>query len=574
MNEINDRRITIKEELISDFIPKKLTADEHRYKYPYTIPKFQRYFIWEYKDIKILWDSIYRNYPIGSFIVWESDKELPDNREIADNILFVPTESNTYKYILDGQQRITSLIVSILGAKKTPHNRKRPKDYTIWFSLKQAQKETQENDLEKKKDIELFFTSQEKNKFPEEEQKYFIKVSDLIEFNSKIYDKFFELGEKDIAHLYQDIYQRLKTSYKLSIIQLKNIPIEEVCELFTRVNVQGKKLSTIDLITANTFRDNFYLRDYLDKLYGEGGDLDRLNYSDIDETLFIRLISIINNKSCKESDLFKLTSRDFKDHWERSSDALKEAIKFLQRMNITSPSILPYSPMLVSLSYFLYLLRGKTLEDNTEKMIQKWFWIKSFNGDYQGATNEEIKNDCSLFEEFINKKKSFKFNLKINLEELDKTTEANPVFNEKLNLSSGFCKSILCLMANAFPKDFTNHNEINIYDALIKYKKSELHHIFPKNSNSVKGKFSDEEINSVVNICFLPKESNQIISNKNPSEYFIEKVKENNIHYEEDLENNLIPVEKDSGIWDDNFKKFLIKRTELISKKIKELTKY
>ena len=102
-----------------------------------------------------------------------------------------------------------------------------------------------------------------------------------------------------------------------------------------------------------------------------------------------------------------------------------------------------------------------------------------------------------------------------------------------------------------------------------------MHHIFPKNSSSVKGKFSDDEINSIVNICFLPKESNQSISSANPSKYFIDKVKEKNTqYYEEDLENNLIPNYKDSGIWDDNFKKFLMERTKLINKKIKELTKY
>ena len=76
----------------------------------------------------------------------------------------------------------------------------------------------------------------------------------------------------------------------------------------------------------------------------------------------------------------------------------------------------------------------------------------------------------------------------------------------------------------------------------------------------------------IINICFLPKKSNQIIGYKNPSEYFVDKVKESNIHYEEDLEHHLIPYHKDSGIWNNTFKKFLIERTGLINEKIKELT--
>lgn len=561
----NERKIHVKEELISDFIPKKFNEDERKFKYPYTIPKFQRYFVWDYKEIKDLWDSIYRNYPIGSFIIWESEKKLPDNREISDDISFIPTDSKTYKYILDGQQRITSLIVSILGANKTSPNRKRPIDFTIYLSLKQAKKEIEEKDLEEKKKIQLFFTKKEKDKLPEDEKKYLVKVNKLIEKDSEIWKKFYKEGEEDIGDLYNSICDRLKTKYKLSIINLQNIPIEEVCELFTRVNIKGKKLSTIDLITANTFKDGFYLRDYLESLYGESGDLDKLNYSDLDEILFIRLISMIKNKSCKESDLFNITSEEFKDNWEKASDSLKEAIKFLQKMNITSPKIFPYSPMIVSLSYFFYLLRGKTIDEETKRYIKNWFWIKSFNGDYQGATNEEIRNDCQLFKKFIDKEGNFKFNLTTNL-----TPER--ILSEKINFSSGFCKSILSLMANMFPRDFTNHNEVNIYDVLIRYKKSELHHIFPKKS-SIGKKESEEEINSIVNICFLPKESNQKISNDNPSDYFNKKVKKvNETYYQEDLKTNLIPSEENSAIWNNNFKKFLIDRAKLINNRIKELT--
>jgi len=565
-NSINERKISIREELIWDFIPKKKTSDEKKYHYNYTIPKFQRDFVWDDKEIKKLWDSIYRNYPIGSFMIWESDKELPDNREIADNIKFLRTDYNTYKYILDGQQRITSLIVSILGGEKVPKGRKRPKNLTIYFSLKEAEKEIKEKDLDEKKKISLFFTEKEVKKLSnKEEKKYIIKVSKLIDFDSKIYSEFYKEGEEEIASLYQEICNRLKTSYKLSIINLQNIPVEEVCELFTRVNVSGKKLSTIDLITANTFRNGFYLRDYLDELYGENGDLDKLNYSELDELLFIRLISIIKNNSCKESDLFNnLTSDDFKENWNKASDSFKESIKFLRKMNITSPKIFPYSPMIVSLSYFFYLLRKHPINDEIKNSIEKWLWIKSLNGDYQGATNEEIKNDCILFRKFINKEGDFKFNLNINLEET--------VPNEKLNLSSGFCKTLLCVMANMYPKDFTNHKEVDVYDLLIKYKKSELHHIFPKKSKSIEG-YSDDEINSIINICFLPKESNQNVSNANPKDYFKGKVKDINDYYEEDLKSNLIPYDKDSGIWNDDFQKFLKNRAELIIKRINEIIK-
>ena len=204
------------------------------------------------------------------------------------------------------------------------------------------------------------------------------------------------MGEEDIANLYQQISQRINR-YKLSIITLKNIPKEEVCELFTRVNTKGEKLSTIDLITAYTYKDDFYLKsdEYLGKIFGDSKDLDRLDYSDLDETLFIRIISMIVKGSCKESDLFELGVKDFKDNWNKGADAIKEAIQFLKKLNIDSSVILPYSPMIVSLSYFFYLIKEKRLSftDELKQAITKWFWVNSLGGNYKSSTNDKIKND-------------------------------------------------------------------------------------------------------------------------------------------------------------------------------------
>ena len=41
----------------------------------YAIPVFQREFVWDLSNIKSLWDSIYRHYPIGSFLIWETEEK-------------------------------------------------------------------------------------------------------------------------------------------------------------------------------------------------------------------------------------------------------------------------------------------------------------------------------------------------------------------------------------------------------------------------------------------------------------------------------------------------------------------
>jgi len=80
------------------------------------IPPFQREFVWETSRICFLLDSIYRGYPIGSFIFWKTSRRLPHHRSIGGLPLAdVPLGSLT-DYVLDGQQRITSLYAAIRGA--------------------------------------------------------------------------------------------------------------------------------------------------------------------------------------------------------------------------------------------------------------------------------------------------------------------------------------------------------------------------------------------------------------------------------------------------------------------------
>jgi hypothetical protein len=84
------------------------------------LPEFQRPFVWKRKQIIELVDSIFRNYPIGSMLVWESTQELASKRTIAD--LEVGERSKTYpvNYLLDGQQRLSTICGVLYWAPGDP----------------------------------------------------------------------------------------------------------------------------------------------------------------------------------------------------------------------------------------------------------------------------------------------------------------------------------------------------------------------------------------------------------------------------------------------------------------------
>jgi hypothetical protein len=86
------------------------------------IPQFQRKFVWSIEETAGLIDSILKGYPIGTFIIWETNDRLRSVRNIG-NFQFPDTpDGNTVQYVLDGQQRMTSLYVALRGAKLEDDN--------------------------------------------------------------------------------------------------------------------------------------------------------------------------------------------------------------------------------------------------------------------------------------------------------------------------------------------------------------------------------------------------------------------------------------------------------------------
>src|SRR3989339_1217207 len=96
-----------------------------------TLPEMQRRYVWPATRVRDLLDSLYRGYPSGTILVWETDEEMP-TRELAVRSTRTPTTSQKL-LLLDGQQRVTSLSAILGGEPVHVRNRRRPID--ILFNL-------------------------------------------------------------------------------------------------------------------------------------------------------------------------------------------------------------------------------------------------------------------------------------------------------------------------------------------------------------------------------------------------------------------------------------------------------
>jgi uncharacterized protein with ParB-like and HNH nuclease domain len=98
------------------------------------IPQFQRDFVWSKTKSAKLLDSIVKGYPIGTFILWKTNERLRSIRNLGGVALPETAPGDSIKYLLDGQQRLTSLFVTLKGL--TIQREEHHEDYSkFWVDL-------------------------------------------------------------------------------------------------------------------------------------------------------------------------------------------------------------------------------------------------------------------------------------------------------------------------------------------------------------------------------------------------------------------------------------------------------
>jgi uncharacterized protein with ParB-like and HNH nuclease domain len=212
------------------------------------IPPFQREFVWEPEDVLTLWDSLYRFYPIGSLLCWESPAYLRIHRRAGGQILPGPEgtggKPRKWLYLLDGQQRATALLVSILG-ERAKVRQQYHFDYTLYFDATAA---------------EFFFENSLNRRKRNVNPVFLIRLQDVFDGGKAVEtDLAADPGySPTIAHQLRPLL-RIFADYKIPLIQLRGFDVPAVREIFERINQQGKDLKSLDIMIARTFQNYEYL---------------------------------------------------------------------------------------------------------------------------------------------------------------------------------------------------------------------------------------------------------------------------------------------------------------------------
>lgn len=502
------------------------------------IPKFQRGFVWQKADVLALLESILQGYPIGSLLLWRTEQKLNSERDIEGFTLPPTPDKYPTNYVLDGQQRLTTIygVLSYKGATNEPHI------LSVCYDLRKKElRHRQSTDAHWCLPLNVMFDFNRFNQF----QQSLTALPDADDLNSE-------------ALRVNETFRE----YQVPVVTLTERTLDEVCPIFERINSTGTKLTVYDLMVAATYSEDFDLNDEVQTLrkslrarsFNIGGDS------------ILRTLSALRGKSVKKKAILalrELPRSELRENLKVARKALEKAIDFLRmEVGVVSSDFLPYEAQLTVLSKVFSLQKDPlTLEQRAA--LRGWFWLSSFHERYRGASDSVLDGDLDRCLPFLDRSGPFIHMRKI---------EENDLDAKDFRRGTAITHAYVALLATYRPQSLLDGAPIDVEGSLAWENQREFHHIFPKGYLATCASELRKRQNDIANIMVLPSGPNKQISSERPSVY-MGRLREQHgaARLDEILASNLIPPLEESGLLLDEFEYFLAIRLELIVRTINEL---
>ncbi|MBE8233094.1 MAG: hypothetical protein HAW67_05105, partial [Endozoicomonadaceae bacterium] len=245
-------------------------------------------------------------------------------------------------------------------------------------------------------------------------------------------------------------------------------------------------------------------------------------------------------------------------------DAIKYSIEFFRNSyQIPVSKLLPYNALIVIFSYYFYIKKSPPVGEENRKLTDL-FWNISLGYRYSSATETKLAQDIERVDKIMKGEDvNYDWSIEIEPEQIIK--------HGWFSTGRSYTKAILAIMASMQPRDFNNHSIVNISNDYLKVSTSKnYHHFFPKSYMGKNRSDVDyDRVNHIVNITMIGDFINKrVIKDKAPSVYMKEFIKVNE-QIKDTMKTHLIDDIESWGILDDNFDKFISKRSKRISDEIK-----
>lgn len=395
----------------------------------YFIPAIQRPYVWEEQQITKLLDSLMKGYPIGTFLFWEVLGEYKENWEFYRFVEHyrqgeIPNEKvqsehdNEVVLVLDGQQRLTSLLIALVGTYTMKQKYKRRHNTTAWrqrslyLNLLKSPEVSDDDSIAE--DITYGFAFHEDA--PKANTGVWLKLSDVMGFvDDEVFEDYSEsltgrledagvsnidrrLVRRNLERLYRVVWKDEIVCFYTEHTQ----SYDKVLDIFVRVNSGGEVLSKSDLLMSLvTLKwDRFDAREELARLQKRLNE-ELTTPNDFDRDFILRTALLLSELPYVFSvDSFtKKNLALIESNWTEIKASLEIAIRLVNRFGLSNlRGNLTSNNAVMPIAHYVFRLRQKGLSAEAveeilaanSRSIRVWVVSALFAGVFGGAADTTV----------------------------------------------------------------------------------------------------------------------------------------------------------------------------------------
>ena len=501
-----------------------------------SIPEIQRSYVWRRSQIAKLLDSIYKGFPTGSILLWDTTQQI-ETKEMATNLGKGIQSDFIPKVVLDGQQRLTSL--------GRVFDTEIPRQDRMLFNVINEQFE------------------------PYSPRNYadpcWIDVTGLLGGETtelRILKKLRDAGviQPDDEEAEEQIHGRLTRltaiqDYQFPVDIVREDDLETVTEVFIRVNAGGTRLREAELALA---RLAWKLPGTIVTSFEQAADQCQERGFELDARFLMRVLISVATRQSRFRDLqafWKRPAAEIDAEWKRAERGLRLALDFVEgNVGIPGSELLPSHMSLIPLCA-IFSERDHLVGDEA-RALRRWLLLANAFSRYVGATETTLNQDLAALGP---QSQHIQGLLDLLLRDLRSEPKVTAGDIERSGTNSPFFPlAYLAVVGNGAADWFTG---IKIRrDSFSEDQNIEYHHIFPRKFVDAMDNVDRYTRDEMANMAFLGQKANRKILSRKPADYLAEIAE----HDPERLTNQFVPM--DPQLWElDRFADFLAARRELLA---------
>lgn len=390
----------------------------------YFLPAIQRKFVWEMNQIEMLFDSILRDYPINSFMYWKiTDESIKQNYKFYTFIKDyackfhdknpdapTPLLSNDFYAVIDGQQRLTSLYIGLVGSYRVKRPNKRWKDNedsmpTRNLYLELTSPLSMAIDNEKIYNFKFLTQDEIKNDKKNNPTHYWFPVSGVLHFKNLSDVNAYAIHNGLLSNNFAvstlaNLFNKINNEEMINYYVVEEQDQDKVLDIFLRTNSGGTPLSFSDLLmsiaSANWTR--FDARDEMQKVREEIYTFGNPCF-DVSQDFILKSILVLSDLDIrfKIRNFGKSNIAIFESKWNEIRKSLVATFQLLEQLGFND-SLLRAKNASIPVAYYIYknnLAESivKTTYDPNDKInIAKWLAMSLLKGTFGGQSDGVLKS--------------------------------------------------------------------------------------------------------------------------------------------------------------------------------------